>query len=68
VLWVLNAYSLLYAVLLITSARLGDIYGPRNMALILPIVVLVLAAMSAVFVRGRKAGEVAVHEEPAAVA
>src|SRR5437660_11814773 len=31
VLWVLNAYSLLYAVLLITSARLGDIYGPRNL-------------------------------------
>jgi EmrB/QacA subfamily drug resistance transporter len=31
VLWVLNAYSLLYAVLLITSARLGDIYGPRSM-------------------------------------
>src|SRR3989475_5177873 len=31
VLWVLNAYSLFYAVLLITSARLGDIYGPRNM-------------------------------------
>ena len=30
VLWVLNAYSLFYAVLLITSARLGDIYGPRN--------------------------------------
>jgi EmrB/QacA subfamily drug resistance transporter len=30
VLWVLNAYSLLYAVLLITSARLGDIFGPRN--------------------------------------
>src|SRR5438477_12590505 len=28
VLWVLNAYSLLYAVLLITSARLGDVYGP----------------------------------------
>lgn len=25
-----RAYSLLYAVLLITSARLGDIYGPRN--------------------------------------
>src|SRR5205823_15081053 len=32
VLWVLNAYSLLYAVLLITSARLGDIYGPRNLS------------------------------------
>ena len=31
VLWVINAYSLLYAVLLITSARLGDIYGPRNL-------------------------------------
>src|SRR5437868_15502549 len=31
VLWVLNAYSLPYAVLLITSARLGDIYGPRNL-------------------------------------
>jgi EmrB/QacA subfamily drug resistance transporter len=31
VLWVLNAYSLLFAVLLITSARLGDIYGPRNL-------------------------------------
>lgn len=30
-LWVLNAYSLLYAVLLITSARLGDIAGPRNL-------------------------------------
>jgi EmrB/QacA subfamily drug resistance transporter len=31
VLWVLNAYSLVYAVLLITSARLGDVYGPRNL-------------------------------------
>src|SRR5215469_12353290 len=31
VLWVLNAYSLFYAVLLITSARLGDIYGTRNL-------------------------------------
>jgi EmrB/QacA subfamily drug resistance transporter len=30
VLWVLNAYSLVYAVLLITSGRLGDIFGPRN--------------------------------------
>src|SRR5256714_13950308 len=30
VLWVLNAYSLLYAVLLITSGRLGDVLGPRN--------------------------------------
>src|SRR5215813_5606763 len=31
VLWVLNAYSLVYAVLLITSGRLGDIVGPRTM-------------------------------------
>ena len=31
VLWVLNAYSLVYAVLLITSGRLGDIFGPRNL-------------------------------------
>jgi len=31
VLWVLNAYSLAYAVLLITSGRLGDILGPRNL-------------------------------------
>src|SRR5437868_10502038 len=31
VLWVLNAYSLLYAVLLISSARLGDIYGLRKL-------------------------------------
>lgn len=30
VLWVLNAYSLLYALLLITSARLGNIYGPHH--------------------------------------
>jgi len=31
VLWVQSAYSLLYAVLLITSGRLGDIIGPRTM-------------------------------------
>ena len=30
ILWMLNAYSLVYAVLLITSGRLGDILGPRN--------------------------------------
>jgi len=33
VLWVLNAYSLVYAVLLITGGRLGDIVGPRTMIL-----------------------------------
>jgi EmrB/QacA subfamily drug resistance transporter len=31
VLWVLNGYVLVYAVLLITSGRLGDFYGQRNM-------------------------------------
>jgi EmrB/QacA subfamily drug resistance transporter len=31
ILWVLNAYSLVYAVLLITSGRLGDIFGPRTL-------------------------------------
>src|SRR5437899_1373138 len=31
VLWVLNAYSLVYAVLLITSGRLGDLFGQRNL-------------------------------------
>jgi EmrB/QacA subfamily drug resistance transporter len=31
VLWVLNAYSLAYAVLLITSGRLGDVVGPRTL-------------------------------------
>jgi EmrB/QacA subfamily drug resistance transporter len=31
VLWMLNAYSLGYAVLLITSGRLGDIVGPRRL-------------------------------------
>src|SRR5919201_2101456 len=31
ILWVLNAYSLAYAVLLITSGRLGDIVGPRTL-------------------------------------
>jgi len=31
ILWVLNSYLLVYAVLLITAGRLGDIYGPRNL-------------------------------------
>src|SRR5207302_6897279 len=31
VLWVLNAYILVYAVLLITATRLGDRYGQRNL-------------------------------------
>src|SRR5215471_696777 len=31
VLWMLNAYSLTYAVLLITAGRIGDVVGPRAM-------------------------------------
>ena len=31
ILWVLNAYILVYAVLLITAGRLGDLFGQRNM-------------------------------------
>ena len=31
VLWVLNAYTLVYAALLITGGRLGDLYGPRRL-------------------------------------
>jgi len=30
ILWVLNGYILVYAVLLITAGRLGDLYGQRN--------------------------------------
>jgi len=36
--------------------------------MVLPIVVLVLAAVSSVFVRGRKAVPMPIHEEEAAVA
>src|SRR5256885_16863522 len=31
ILWVLNAYILVYAVLLIPAGRLGDLLGKRNM-------------------------------------
>jgi EmrB/QacA subfamily drug resistance transporter len=33
VLWILNAYILVYAVLLITAGRLGDLYGPKQLFL-----------------------------------
>ena len=33
VLWVVNSYILVYAVLLITAGRLGDIFGPRRLFL-----------------------------------
>jgi EmrB/QacA subfamily drug resistance transporter len=34
ILWILNAYILVYAVLLITAGRLGDLYGPKLLFLI----------------------------------
>src|SRR3989440_509363 len=34
ILWVLNAYILVYAVLLITAGRLGDLYGPKQLFLV----------------------------------
>ena len=33
-LWILNAYILVYAVLLITAGRLGDLYGPKQLFLV----------------------------------
>ena len=46
ILWVLNGYSLMYAVLLITSGRLGDIFGPRNMFIVGVVVFTVASALS----------------------
>jgi EmrB/QacA subfamily drug resistance transporter len=34
ILWVLNAYTLVYAVLLLTAGRLGDMFGPRILFII----------------------------------
>src|SRR5207247_3709616 len=34
ILWVLNAYILVYAVLLITAGRLGDLYGPKRLFMV----------------------------------
>jgi EmrB/QacA subfamily drug resistance transporter len=33
ILWILNAYVLVFAVLLITAGRLGDLYGPKKIFL-----------------------------------
>jgi EmrB/QacA subfamily drug resistance transporter len=33
ILWIINAYVLVYAVLLITAGRLGDLYGPKQLFL-----------------------------------
>src|SRR3989441_3109548 len=45
ILWVLNAYILTYAVLLITAGRLGDMFGPKLMFLI-GLVVFTLASIA----------------------
>jgi EmrB/QacA subfamily drug resistance transporter len=34
ILWILNAYILVFAVLLITAGRLGDLYGPKRLFII----------------------------------
>ena len=34
ILWIINAYVLTYAVLLITAGRLGDLYGPKQLFLV----------------------------------
>jgi EmrB/QacA subfamily drug resistance transporter len=34
ILWIINAYVLVYAVLLITAGRLGDLYGPKQLFMV----------------------------------
>src|SRR5262245_18510494 len=34
VLWIVNAYTLVYAGLLITGGRIGDLYGPKRLFMI----------------------------------
>jgi EmrB/QacA subfamily drug resistance transporter len=46
ILWMLNAYSLVYAVLLITSGRLGDIFGPRQLFAVGVVVFTISSALS----------------------
>jgi len=43
ILWILNAYILVYAVLLITAGRLGDLFGPKRL-FIIGLVVFTLAS------------------------
>jgi EmrB/QacA subfamily drug resistance transporter len=54
ILWVLNAYILVYAVLLITAGRLGDLYGQRNL---FAIGLFVFTAASALCGFSQNAGE-----------
>jgi EmrB/QacA subfamily drug resistance transporter len=43
ILWILNGYILVYAVLLITAGRIGDLYGPKSM-FIIGLVIFTLAS------------------------
>jgi EmrB/QacA subfamily drug resistance transporter len=43
ILWILNAYILVYAILLITAGRLGDLYGPKRL-FIIGLIVFILAS------------------------
>jgi EmrB/QacA subfamily drug resistance transporter len=48
VLWILNAYILVYAVLLITAGRLGDLYGPKQL-FIIGLIIFTLASAACGF-------------------
>lgn len=48
ILWVVNAYILVFAVLLITAGRLGDLYGPKRL-FILGLVIFTLASAACGF-------------------
>jgi EmrB/QacA subfamily drug resistance transporter len=43
ILWIINAYILIFAVLLITAGRLGDLYGPKRL-FIIGLIVFTLAS------------------------
>jgi EmrB/QacA subfamily drug resistance transporter len=48
ILWILNAYILVFAVLLITAGRLGDLYGPKRL-FIIGLVIFTLASVACGF-------------------
>jgi EmrB/QacA subfamily drug resistance transporter len=48
ILWILNAYILVYAVLLITAGRLGDLFGQRNLFALGLVVFTVASALCGV--------------------
>ncbi len=48
ILWILNSYVLVYAVLLITAGRLGDLYGPKQLFLV-GLVIFTLASAACGF-------------------